>query len=57
MSEEPKANLGLATTRELLQELESRIRIDYYRGGGGLNYSTVKGRPESALDEPDQPST
>jgi hypothetical protein len=42
----PKANLGLATTAELLDELRARIEIDYYSGGGGLQYTTVGGRPE-----------
>lgn len=37
--------LGLATTRELLKELTARIETDYAVGGGGLDYSTVKGRP------------
>jgi len=40
-----KPNLGLATTRELLDELRTRIEVDYYVGGGGLDYSTVNGRP------------
>jgi hypothetical protein len=40
-----KANLGLATTRELLDELRARIEVDYYAGGGGLDYTTVGGRP------------
>ena len=38
-------HLGLARTRQLLDELTSRIRVDYFAGGGGLDYSTVKGRP------------
>jgi hypothetical protein len=42
----PKANLGLATTAQLLEELKARIEIDYYSGGGGLQYTTVGGRPE-----------
>jgi hypothetical protein len=42
----PKANLGLATTAELLDELRARIEIDYYSGGGGLQYTSVGGRPE-----------
>jgi hypothetical protein len=46
-----KANLGLATTRELLDELRARIEIDYFAGGGGLGYSTVKGRPDTQVDE------
>lgn len=44
-------NLGLATTRELLEELRCRIEIDYYAGGGGLDYSTVNGRPQPSLAE------
>ena len=40
--------LGLATTSELLEEIRSRIETDYYAGGGGLGYSTVKGRPGGA---------
>ena len=43
-------HLGLATTREILDELRCRIEIDYYAGGGGLDYSTVKGRPVGTLD-------
>lgn len=43
---EDKANLGIATTEELLTELRARIRMDYWNGGGGLQYSTVNGRPE-----------
>jgi hypothetical protein len=42
----PKANLGLATTAELLEEIKARIEVDYYSGGGGLQYTTVGGRPE-----------
>jgi hypothetical protein len=45
--EEP--NLGLATTAQLLEELRVRIEVDYYSGGGGLDYSTVRGRPDAAL--------
>lgn len=41
----PRANLGLATTQQLLDEITTRIRIDYYSGGGGLDYTTVGGRP------------
>lgn len=37
--------LGLAMTGELLDELRSRIDVDYHNGGGGLEYSTVGGRP------------
>ena len=43
-------HLGLATTREILDELRCRIEIDYYAGGGGLDYSTVKGRPIGTLN-------
>ncbi len=38
-------NLGLATTRQLLDEIRSRIEADYASGGGGLDYTTVRGRP------------
>lgn len=38
-------HLGLATTRQLLDEIAARIEMDYYSGGGGLDYTTVKGRP------------
>ncbi len=40
-------NLGLATTRQLLDELRARIDVDYFAGGGGLDYTTVGGRPET----------
>lgn len=43
----PEPNLGLATTAQLLDEIRARIEVDYYRGGGGLDYSTTAGRPES----------
>lgn len=33
--------LGLAKTRELLDELAARIEVDGYNGGGGLDYTTV----------------
>jgi hypothetical protein len=39
------ANLGLATTHQLLDEIAARIDVDYASGGGGLGYSTVHGRP------------
>lgn len=39
-------HLGLATTRRLLDEIYARIEIDYHRGGGGLDYATVTGRPK-----------
>lgn len=35
------ANLGLASTRELLAELAARIEVDGANGGGGLDYRTV----------------
>ncbi len=41
--------LGLATTAELLDELRTRIYMDYF-GGGGLGYSTVAGRPPSQVE-------
>lgn len=44
--------LGLATTRDLLDEIRSRIEVDYFVGGGGLDYSTVGGRPEGYLEAP-----
>lgn len=44
---EYQPNLGLATTEELLNEIKARIEVDYFQGGGGMQYSTVKGRPES----------
>lgn len=50
LNSQEKPNLGLATSRELLKEITTRIEIDYYAGGGGLDYSTVKGRPEGVLD-------
>lgn len=45
--------LGLAKTGELLDELRSRIEIDYFVGGGGLDYTTVGGRPQGTLEAPD----
>lgn len=39
--------LGNATTGMLLAELTARIEVDYHNGGGGLGYSTTKGRPEA----------
>lgn len=48
IAEEVKPNLGLATTRELLKEVAARIEADYYMLGGGLDYSTIAGRPEQA---------
>lgn len=41
------ANLGLATTAELLEELRVRIEVDYHSGGGGLSYTSVSGRPDN----------
>lgn len=46
-----RPNLGLATTRELLAEITARIEVDGYNGGGGLDYTTVGGRPEPAPGE------
>lgn len=40
-----RPNLGLATTRELIAEISARIELDYSCGGGGLNYTTISGRP------------
>lgn len=51
-------HLGLATTQQLIDEITTRIKIDYYAGGGGLDYSTVKGRPDhdlQALSRPRSP--
>lgn len=42
LTAEPR--LGLATTRQLLDEITARIDVDYAMGGGGLDYSTVSGR-------------
>jgi hypothetical protein len=39
-------NLGLATTGELIDEVRARIQVDYAAGGGGLDYTTVDGRPD-----------
>lgn len=39
--------LGLATTGQLLEELRARIEVDYFAGGGGLDYTTMHGRPET----------
>ncbi len=44
------ARLGMATTGSLLDEIKTRIEIDYYVGGGGLDYTTVTGRPLRSLD-------
>ena len=44
-----QANLGLATTAQLLDEIRTRIEIDYFAGGGGLDYTTVGGRPKTSL--------
>lgn len=48
-----KANLGYATTAELLDELRARIEIDYFAGGGGLQYTVMAGRPEFILKGPE----
>ena len=48
--EEP--NLGLASTRQLLDELRARIETDHASGGGGLDYTTVHGRPALAVLDP-----
>ena len=45
---EEVANLGYATTDELINELRARIEVDYVNGGGGLNYTTMYGRPSTA---------
>jgi hypothetical protein len=47
-------NLGLATTRQLLDEIRTRIELDYYRGGGGLDYTTTGGRPGGELPPPQE---
>lgn len=50
-TDESEANLGMATTDELLTELRTRIGMDFYAGGGGLGYSTAEGRGStSGLD-------
>lgn len=38
---EPEPMLGLATTRQLLDEIRARIEVDGANGGGGLDYRTV----------------
>lgn len=38
------ANLGLASNSQILHELRTRIEVDHYNGGMGLEYSTVGGR-------------
>ena len=48
-----KANLGYATTGELLDELRARIEVDYFVGGGGLGYTTMEGRPEAIALDPE----
>jgi hypothetical protein len=40
-SKEEEPRLGLATTRQLLEEITVRIEIDGYGGGRGLDYRTV----------------
>lgn len=47
MDKNLKANLGLATTAELIEELRIRIEVDYCNGGGGLGYTSVYGRPNT----------
>ena len=47
LTEPYEAHLGLATTRQLLDELRTRIEVDYFVGGGGLDYTTMSGRPAS----------
>lgn len=50
MRETRLPNLGLATTAQLLDEIRARIEVDYYfAGGGGLDYTSVAGRPESVV--------
>jgi len=44
-AERSQPNLGLATTAQLLDEIRARIDHDYFAGGGGLDYTTVDGRP------------
>ena len=44
---EREPNLGLATTRQLLDEIAARIEVDYASGGGGLDYTTMNGRPDA----------
>ncbi len=46
------ANLGLATTGQLIDEIRSRVEVDYFAGGGGLEYTTVRGRPRAIVDGP-----
>lgn len=45
-------SLGLATTSQLLDEIASRIATDYASGGGGLDYTTVRGRPDALSVDP-----
>lgn len=55
VSENRLPNLGLATTRELLAEITSRIDVDYASGGGGLDYTTITGRPAEQKGQKKQP--
>lgn len=55
-SDRAEPHLGLATTHQLLDEIASRIDTDYALGGGGLDYTTVGGRPDS-YDIPAGPFT
>lgn len=48
-------HLGLATTRQLLDEIAARIDVDGANGGGGLDYRTVTGRPQRGRDEAIRP--
>ena len=50
LAEQDEPHLGLATTWQLLDELRARIEVDYYNGGGGLQYTTKDGRPDDGLD-------
>jgi hypothetical protein len=45
-AERAQPYLGLATTAQLLDEIRARIDHDYFAGGGGLDYTTVDGRPK-----------
>lgn len=42
-----KPNLGLATTRELLEEISARIELNW---PGGLEYRTVDEKPNNQLE-------
>lgn len=45
---ENEPRLGCATTRQLLDEITTRIEIDGYNGGSGLDYRTV-GEPRGGF--------